>query len=73
MKKKSWKENTRDWSGGSPSMIKHEARDTVVWSQQFNVLEWPSQSIDLNPAVYRLCSSNATKLVQKESLKYPLA
>ena len=54
-----WEENllesAKDWGEGSPSKQdnepKYTARVTVEWfrSKYIHVLEWPSQSPDLNP------------------------
>ena len=46
---------TSDGGEGSPSQqdnaLKHTAKTTQEWLQgkSMNVLEWPSQSLDLNP------------------------
>ena len=81
---------TSDWGEGSPSQQyndpKYTAKATqeVLWDKSLNVLEWPSQSLDLNPtehlwrdlkiAVWRHSPSNLTdleRICREEWEKFP--
>ena len=76
----SWKKTssrvlwTSDWAEGSPSNPKHTAKITKewLWNNSVTILDWPSQSPDLNPiehlwrdlkmAVHQPSPSNLTEL-----------